>query len=165
MLEPITMTQVTHELVEEKWGVPPVQLGDVLALTGDAADNIPGVPGIGPKIAAKLISEFGSLDELLARSDEVPQTKRRENLQVHAEQAKLSQSLFRLEHEIPLDRLEVDPPKADTDTSSIPITEWRIEPMDADRILAFYDEMGFVTIKQRLLDRLKEQTVVQFQSP
>jgi DNA polymerase-1 len=85
MLEPITMTQVTHELVEETWGIPPVQLADVLVLAGDAADNIPGVPGIGPKITAKLISEFGSPDELLARSDEVPQTKRRKKLQLHAE--------------------------------------------------------------------------------
>jgi len=57
--------------VVEKWGVPPQQLGDVLALMGDSSDNLPGIPGVGPKTAAQLISTFGSLDELLRRLDDV----------------------------------------------------------------------------------------------
>ena len=61
--------------VEEKFGVPPAQLGDVLALMGDSVDNVPGVPGVGPKTAAQLIRQFGSLEALLARIDEVAALK------------------------------------------------------------------------------------------
>ncbi len=57
--------------VEEKFGVPPSQLGDVLALMGDSVDNIPGIPGVGPKTATALIRHFGSLEAMLARSDEI----------------------------------------------------------------------------------------------
>ena len=57
--------------VIEKWGVGPDQLGDVLALMGDASDNLPGIPGVGPKTAAQLIQTFGSLDELIRRCDEI----------------------------------------------------------------------------------------------
>jgi DNA polymerase-1 len=66
--------------VEEKFGVGPAQLGDVLALMGDSVDNIPGIPGVGPKTAAALIRHFGSLEALLARTDEigsVPRAARR----------------------------------------------------------------------------------------
>src|SRR5262245_23135917 len=57
--------------VTEKFGVPPAQLGDVLALMGDSVDNIPGIPGVGPKTAAALIQYFGSLDNMLSRADEI----------------------------------------------------------------------------------------------
>jgi DNA polymerase-1 len=110
MIDPMTMTKVTHETVVEKWGVPSHQLGDVLALAGDVADNIPGVPGIGPKIAAKLLQEFGTLEQLLNSTDQIPQKKRRENLGIFADQARLSQRLVALETNIPWERLEMDPP-------------------------------------------------------
>jgi len=75
----MTMSRVSHDVVVEKWGVEPEKLGDVLALAGDSADNVPGVPGIGPKIAASLIGEYGSLEELLEQADTVKQKGRREN--------------------------------------------------------------------------------------
>jgi DNA polymerase-1 len=76
----MTMKRFEYEHVVEKWGVPPNKLGDVLALAGDASDNIPGVPMIGPKIAASLINEFGGLEALLEKADTIPQKGRREKL-------------------------------------------------------------------------------------
>jgi DNA polymerase-1 len=80
MVDPMTMKRFEYEHVVEKWGVPPNKLGDVLALAGDASDNIPGVPMIGPKIAASLINEFGGLEALLEKADTIPQKGRRERL-------------------------------------------------------------------------------------
>lgn len=91
------------EAVTAKWeGVPPSGIGDVLALMGDASDNIPGVPGIGLKTAAQLILEYGDLERLLASAGTIKQPKRRENLVAHAEQARLSRRLVELETDLPL---------------------------------------------------------------
>jgi DNA polymerase I len=87
--------------VQEKWGVPPERVGDLLALVGDAVDNVPGVPGIGPKTAAALIAEFGSLDGLLARVSEV-KGKRGEALREHVEQVKLARTLVALKEDVDL---------------------------------------------------------------
>ena len=85
MIDPMKMVRFCHDAVIEKWGVEPMQLGDVLALAGDKADNIPGVAGIGPKIASSLIQEYGSLEELLERVSDVKQKGRREKLQEQRE--------------------------------------------------------------------------------
>jgi len=87
--------------VLEKWGVPPAQLGDLLALTGDSSDNIPGVPGIGPKTAAGLLAEFGSLEALLAGAGSIKQAKRREVLQASVAAARLSRKLVELVRDVP----------------------------------------------------------------
>src|SRR5579872_1739435 len=79
--------------VTEDFGVPPAQVADVLALMGDAIDNIPGVPGIGEKGAKSLIQEYGTLEDLLARAGEVTRKAYREGLQQHADQARLSKEL------------------------------------------------------------------------
>ena len=165
MIDPMTMTHWNHESVVEKWGVAAHQLGDVLALAGDTADNIPGVPGIGPKIAAQLLDQFGTLEELLSNLDQVHQTKRRENLELYRDQAILSQQLVRLVHDLDWNAMRIDPPSmSDQDFGEPPeyIADLRMEPMNPDRILRFYDEMGFVTIKNRLLERLKRQSRVQY---
>jgi DNA polymerase-1 len=91
-----------RDYVLEKFGVPPEKLGDVLALMGDSVDNVPGVPGIGPKTAAQLIQEYGSLEEVLARAGEIKKPKLRENLIEHAEAARLSRELVRLVCNSPL---------------------------------------------------------------
>jgi DNA polymerase-1 len=100
--------------VEEDFGVPPAKVADVLALMGDAIDNIPGVPGIGDKGAKGLIKEYGSLEELLARAGEVGKKTYREGLQQHADQARLSKELSTIHTnlEIPFDpdALRHDPP-------------------------------------------------------
>jgi DNA polymerase-1 len=79
MLDPMKSRRIGPEQVAEKFGVGPDRVVDVQALAGDT-DNVPGAPGIGVKTAALLINEFGDLDTLLARADEVPQKKRRETL-------------------------------------------------------------------------------------
>eukprot|EP00980_Cylindrotheca_fusiformis_P011385 scaffold2638_cov114-Cylindrotheca_fusiformis.AAC.13 len=160
MIDPMTMTRYTHDGVLEKWGVPAHQLGDLLALAGDTADNIPGVPGIGPKIAANLLQEFNTLEELLENSDQIKQVKRKESLQNFADQARMSQELVKLVDDVPADRMVVHPPEA----SPMNIEDFKMEPMNADRILEFYDAMGFFTIKQQLLNRLKLQQRVAYQT-
>lgn len=87
--------------VMEKFGVAPDRVRDVLSLIGDSSDNIPGVPGIGPKTAAELIGQFGSLEGLLARISEIKQPKRRETLTQHAENARLSYQLIGLHEDVP----------------------------------------------------------------
>src|SRR5688572_11201058 len=88
------------EGVKEKFGVAPAQVIDVLALMGDSVDNVKGVPGIGEKGAKDLISAYGSLDDLLARADEVPQKKYREGLKVHADDARQSRALVKLRTDV-----------------------------------------------------------------
>lgn len=88
--------------VEEKWGVPPHQLRDLLALVGDASDNVPGVPSIGPKKARDLLLEFGTVEHLLAHLDQVRNQKVREALQNHVADARLSLELVTLHLDVPL---------------------------------------------------------------
>ena len=71
-----------------KFGVGPELLGDLLALAGDSSDNIPGVPGIGPKTATGLLLEFGDLEGILANTAKIKQAKRRERLESHADAAR-----------------------------------------------------------------------------
>lgn len=159
MINPMTMNRMTHDTVLEKWGVPAHMLSDLLALAGDSADNIPGVPGIGPKIAAQMLQEFGSLEDLLQNSDQVKQNKRRESLQEHEDMARLSKDLVTLVSNVPSERMICIPEQA----SSLNIEDFRMQPMDANRILEFYDSMRFFTIKQRLLKRLEDQKKVTYQ--
>lgn len=88
--------------VTEKMGVPPGRVVDLLALVGDAVDNVPGVPGIGDKGARDLIQQFGSLDELLARASEVKRAAYRDGLINHAESARLSRQLVTLDAQVPV---------------------------------------------------------------
>ena len=76
---------------------------DLQAMTGDSTDNVPGIPGIGPKTAAQLLEEFGDLDTLLARAGEIKQQKRRENIIANAELARLSRQLVTLKTDTPID--------------------------------------------------------------
>eukprot|EP00536_Pseudo-nitzschia_multiseries_P016253 jgi/Psemu1/263530/estExt_Genewise1Plus.C_10560001 len=170
MMDPMTSKIWNHEAVVSKWGVRPSQLGDVLALAGDKADNVPGVPGIGPKIAASLLQEFETLEALLEQTHKIPQTKRREKLEQHAESARISRQLVELKRDLTWSQLQAFyPPREDDDwddgaggSRSVAVSleettvvgDLRMARLNADRILAFYDEMGFFTLKQRLLDRL-----------
>lgn len=91
-----------REGVLEKMGVPPERVVDLLALVGDAVDNIPGVPGIGEKGARDLLQQFGSLDELLAHAGEVKRAAYREGLVNHADKAQLSRQLATLDDKVPV---------------------------------------------------------------
>lgn len=153
MVDPMTMSRVSHDVVVSKWGVTPDKLGDVLALAGDSADNIPGVPGIGPKIAASLITEYGSLDELLEQVDNVQQKARREKLKDNVGNARLSRALVELERELPIEKMTF--PENITSAA-----ELRMAPMDGERLLAFYKDMGLNDLRRRVEARLNQKKVV-----
>ncbi|MBL9079975.1 MAG: DNA polymerase I [Planctomycetes bacterium] len=87
---------------EAKWGVPPARMVDLLALMGDSSDNVPGVPKVGEKTAVELLRQFGSLDAVLARTDEVQKPSIRAALQQHRDQALLSRQLVTLQLDVPL---------------------------------------------------------------
>jgi DNA polymerase-1 len=91
-----------RKTVEEKFGVPPERVVDVLALVGDAVDNVPGVPGIGEKGARDLVREYGSVEEVIANADKVKRNAYREGLKAHAADAVLSKRLVTLRADVPV---------------------------------------------------------------
>ena len=99
-----TMRDLTYdpEVVRKKWGVPPSQMRDYLALVGDSVDNVPGVPGIGQKTATQLLEQYGDLQTILDSVDDF-KGKRRENFIEHREQALLSQELVTIDQHVPLE--------------------------------------------------------------
>src|SRR5260370_4214791 len=105
--------------VEEKWGVPPAQVADLLALTGDKIDNIPGVPGVGEKTAAGLLKEHGTLEAVLQNAANVKKPKLRENLLASIDNVRRGRKLIALYDQLPLpvqledlERKSIDEPRA-----------------------------------------------------
>src|SRR5438270_12846238 len=96
MLDTMNDRRIGRNQVLEKFGVPPEKVGDVLALMGDSVDNVPGVPGIGPKTASQLIQQFGDLETVLASTDAISKPKLKQSLVEHADAARLSRELVRL---------------------------------------------------------------------
>jgi len=86
--------------VEERYGLPPELITDMMGLRGDTSDNIPGVPGIGEKTATQLLQQFGSLEGVLSSIDEISGAKRKQNLVEHADDARMSKELATLQYEI-----------------------------------------------------------------
>jgi DNA polymerase-1 len=121
--------------VEEKFGVGPEKLGDVLALMGDSVDNVPGVPGIGPKTAAQLIQEYGSLEAVLAAAGEIKKPKLRQNLIEHADAARLSRELVTLVCDSPLPE---------------PLDALEMKGIPKEPLAAFLEDQGFRTLLARL---------------
>lgn len=103
MMDTMKNRRVGPAEVMEKFGVGPNRVIDVQSLAGDSSDNVPGVPGIGVKTAALLINEYGDLDALLARAEEIKQPKRRQNLMDFADQARVSRELVTLQTDVELD--------------------------------------------------------------
>src|SRR5260370_11221390 len=95
-------TLYDRKTVEEKWGVPPERVADVLALVGDAVDNIPGVPGIGDKGARDLVREFGPVEPVLENADKAKRATYREGLRNHRDAALLSKHLVTLRRDLPV---------------------------------------------------------------
>jgi DNA polymerase-1 len=102
MFDPMKEKIIDRAGVFEKFGVPPEKVTDVQALIGDSSDNVPGVPGIGPKTAAQLIEEFGTLEKLLENAGTIKQDKRRETLIAQADMARLSKKLVTLVRDVPV---------------------------------------------------------------
>jgi DNA polymerase I len=97
----ITETKIyDRAAVEERYGVPPELITDLMGLRGDTSDNIPGVPGVGEKTATQLLQKFGSLEGVLESVDEISGAKRKQNLTEHADDARLSKQLATLQYEI-----------------------------------------------------------------
>ena len=139
MFDAMKNRTIDRDGVFEKFGVFPERVVDVQALAGDSVDNVPGAPGIGVKTAALLINEFGDLETLLERAEEIKQPKRRETLINHADQIRLSKQLVTLDANTPLgftlDDLEVRDP-------------------DPEVLLGFLKEMEFRTLTRRIAYKL-----------
>jgi DNA polymerase-1 len=125
--------------VVEKFGVGPEKVVEVQALAGDSVDNVPGVPGIGVKTAALLINEYGDLDTLLDRAEEIKQPKRRQNLIEFADLARISRELVRLRDDVPVER---------------PLDSFATQAQEPETLLPFLREQGFKSIVARLESRL-----------
>jgi len=139
MLDAMKNKTIDRDGVFEKFGVYPERVVDVQALAGDSVDNVPGAPGIGIKTAALLINEFGDLDALLERAEEIKQPKRRQTLIDHAEQIRLSRSLVLLDENTPID---------------FTIDDLEVRDPDADQLLGFLSGMEFRTLSKRVAEVL-----------
>lgn len=135
LFDPIKRTPIKQEEVLTKFGVTPDKVADVLALMGDSSDNIPGVPGIGPKTAAELIQTYGSLEGVLANTASIKQAKRRQMLEENADLARLCLQLVTLAHDFDL-----------------PFALDNVKPTsyDISKLKEFFDKTGFQSIKTRL---------------
>ena len=134
MMDPVKNRMIGHDEVVERFGVGPDKVVDVQALAGDSADNVPGVPGIGVKTAAQLINEYGDLDTLLDRAEEIKQPKRRENLINHADLARLSRDLVRLRDDAPINET---------------VADFEVKGPEPEVLIAFLEEQGFKSMIAR----------------
>lgn len=123
-----------EEEVKEKMGVPPKLVDDYKALVGDPSDNYPGVSGIGPKTALKLLDEFGSLDSIYNNLDKIPE-KVSQKLKDGRKQARLSKKLATIVRDVPLEINFEDSGKWDLDTQAA---------------LSLFNEFGFKTLTERI---------------
>ncbi|PKN04941.1 MAG: DNA polymerase I, partial [Deltaproteobacteria bacterium HGW-Deltaproteobacteria-9] len=100
-----TMRDKTYDVaaVKERFGVGPDKVTEILGLMGDTSDNIPGVPGIGPKTAQRLIEEYGSVEEVIRNTENLRNVKLRESFRRHAEQARMSRQLALIRRDIEID--------------------------------------------------------------
>ncbi|TNM29517.1 DNA polymerase I [Streptomyces sedi] len=112
------LTRFTPEKVLEKYGLPPARYPDFAALRGDPSDNLPGIPGVGEKTAAKWINQFGSLDDLVARADEV-KGKAGQSFRDHVESVKLNRVLTELDREVELGCLPAELAREPFDTAAV----------------------------------------------
>lgn len=112
------LTRFTPAKVQEKYGLTPAQYPDFAALRGDPSDNLPGIPGVGEKTAAKWINQFGSFDELIARADEV-KGKAGQNFRDHLESVKLNRRLTEMVRDVPLPKSAVELARAPYDRTAV----------------------------------------------
>ncbi|WP_225029472.1 DNA polymerase I [Xinfangfangia pollutisoli] len=140
MHDPMKNRPIGPDEVMEKFGVTPDKVVDVQALAGDSTDNVPGAPGIGLKTAALLINEYGGLDELLARAEEIKQPKRRAALVENADLIRISRRLVSLDAQAP-----------------VPVTleALEIQKPDPEKLMGFLSEMEFRSLARRVSERLK----------
>ncbi|MEO8142016.1 MAG: 5'-3' exonuclease H3TH domain-containing protein, partial [Sphingomicrobium sp.] len=135
MLDTMNDRRIDDDYVIGKFGVPPGKLGDVLALMGDSVDNVPGVPGIGPKTASQLIVEYGDLETVLASTEAIKKPKLKQSLIDHADNARLSRELVRLQCDAPLPE---------------PLEDLVLKGIPPEPLRAFLEDMGFKSLLNRV---------------
>jgi DNA polymerase-1 len=135
MLDTMNDRRIDSAYVREKFGVGPTELGDVLALMGDKVDNVPGVPGIGPKTASQLIAEYGSLEAVLANAENITKPKLKQSLIEHADAARLSRKLVELVCDAKLPQ---------------PLEELALKGIPKEPLAEFLEDQGFKTLLGRL---------------
>ncbi len=135
MQDPIKQKLIGPAEVAEKFGVAPERVVDVQALMGDSVDNVPGVPGIGPKTASQLIVEFGSLDAVLDAAAAMKPGRRRDLLLTHADAARTSRQLVTLDCAVPLPE---------------PLDALRVHEPDRPKLVAWLAAQGFRSLIARL---------------
>ncbi len=128
--------------VEEKFGVPPERVVDVLGLAGDSSDNVPGVPGVGPKTAVSLVRKFGDLETVLKNHGKAPGKKLRERLEKFADQARLSLELVTIKTDVPVELRPAD------------LVVGRV---DCDEALILLKELEFTNLVRTLLSEKTEE--------
>ncbi|MCV6823389.1 MULTISPECIES: DNA polymerase I [Halocynthiibacter] len=139
MLDVMKNRRIDREGVEEKFGVGPERVVDVQALAGDSVDNVPGAPGIGIKTAALLINEYGDLETLLDRAEEIKQPKRRQTLIDNRELIEVSKRLVKLDTHMDLD---------------FTLDDFEVREPEPEALLGFLSEMEFRTLTKRIADNL-----------
>ncbi len=150
MFDAMKNRAIDAEGVMEKFGVGPDRVVDVQALAGDSVDNVPGAPGIGIKTAALLINEFGSLEALLDRAEEIKQPKRRQTLIEKREQIELSKRLVQLDCATPLE---------------FTLDDLEVREPDPERLMGFLAEMEFRTLSRRIAEKLGVEAPVIAEAP
>ncbi|WP_372570975.1 DNA polymerase I [Ruegeria jejuensis] len=139
MFDAMKNRRIDRDGVFEKFGVGPERVVDVQALAGDSVDNVPGAPGIGVKTAALLINEYGDLETLLDRAEEIRQPKRRQTLIEKRDQIELSKKLVQLDEATPLD---------------FTLDDLEVKDPEPEALMAFLAEMEFRTLTKRIADQL-----------
>jgi DNA polymerase-1 len=150
MLDAMKNRRIDRDGVVEKFGVPPERVVDVQALAGDSVDNVPGAPGIGIKTAALLINEFGDLETLLERAEEIKQPKRRQTLIDMRDQIELSKKLVQLDCDTPLD---------------FGLDDLEVRDPDPEVLMPFLAEMEFRTLSRRIAEKLGVEAPVIADAP
>ena len=144
LYDPLKNKIIDEQAVQDKFGVGPDRVVDVQALIGDSSDNIPGVPGIGPKTAATLIQEFGTLDALLAGAETIPQEKRRQTILQNQDQARLSRTLVTLDQNVP----------------DVPLlSAFSVRAPDKNKLKTFLEDQEFNVLVHRLFKETRAPSV------
>ncbi|MEJ7630632.1 MAG: DNA polymerase I [Nocardioidaceae bacterium] len=132
------MSRMTPEAVLEKYGVPPVKYPDLAAMVGESSDNLPGVPSVGPKTAAKWINQFGSLEEIVTRVDEIP-GRAGDALREHLADVIRNRRINALVCDLEL---------------SASIADTAARPWDRDEVHKVFDSLEFRVLRDRLFETL-----------
>ena len=141
MIDPLKKKEITKENVIEKFGVGPDKVVEVQALAGDTSDNIPGVPGIGPKIASQLINEYGDVENLIKNAQKIKQNKRRDSIISNEDLLLISKQLVTLKDDVKL---------------PLEFEELKFRPLKVDKLITFLEEMEFNRIKSLVTNKFGE---------